>query len=530
MHKIVIVGHPLSGYQEVETLLNTCGMGTAQPSRREGFLPTEISRILCKVHSVALFSQLKPDSEIQQIQTGQMWYGMALDLMLGNLEQNFWGWADPQAIYLLNYWKDLDPKITFILVYNSPHSVLMQEVDELATLTPDSLDQQLRNWCAYNAALLHFFHRNPERCLLVHARQVRESAKSYLQQVRARIDAPLTEPGLLVDPSSSGQIKSSVLGTHPTAASTFDKIQNINTVAHSDQDALKYYLAEVLLIQHPASLQLYEELQSVASLPLAKDIVAGQTPFAAWQGMASLYGRIRELSEQVNLTAARQQQFEQQEKQLATLTRQAKEQTAKLKEQEKQLATLLTRQTKEQTAKLKEIEAKPATNNKALEQENELLLLQLHQVQEELERYYLENQQLKVGKKPAPSNTESAKSSYYGAADRIRRQLSYRLGTTMIAQSRSFTGWIGMPWALIREIRQFRSEKAQRSTEKLPPIDKYRDAHEAEKVKQHLSYRLGATLIAHSGSPIGWVKLPWAIGREIKDFKRRTGKNSTQPK
>ena len=29
--------------------------------------------------------------------------------MLGNLEENFWGWSDPNAIYLLDYWKQLDP-------------------------------------------------------------------------------------------------------------------------------------------------------------------------------------------------------------------------------------------------------------------------------------------------------------------------------------------------------------------------------------------------------------------------------------
>lgn len=41
MNKILIVGHPQSGFEEVEQVLHDCGMAYAQPSRREGFLPAE---------------------------------------------------------------------------------------------------------------------------------------------------------------------------------------------------------------------------------------------------------------------------------------------------------------------------------------------------------------------------------------------------------------------------------------------------------------------------------------------------------
>jgi hypothetical protein len=151
---------------------------------------------------------------------------------------------------------------------------------------------------------------------------------------------------------------------------------------------------------------------------------------------------------------------------------------------------------------------------KALGEENELLLSQLHQVQEELERYYLENQRLKQ-KVPPPKPAGP-----YGAADRIKRQLSYRLGAVMIQRSRSFGGWLGMPWALAAEAKAFRADLAQRQADKkAPPIHKYRDAHEAERVKQHLSYRLGSTLIQHGKSPLGWMKLPFAISREVHEFR-----------
>ncbi len=107
----------------------------------------------------------------------------------------------------------------------------------------------------------------------------------------------------------------------------------------------------------------------------------------------------------------------------------------------------------------------------------------------------------------------------YGAAIRVKRQLSYRLGAIMIEYSRSAWGWIRMPWALLIEIRRYRHEKSLRKT-KLPPVSSYCDAEEAEKVKRHLSYRLGKTAVDLGGSFSGWIKMPFALYREVKLFRR----------
>ena len=707
MKKIIIVGHPQSGYAEVETLLNACGMATAQPSRREGYMPGQISTTLCKVHSAAPLSQLESDDQIQQIEAGPVWHGMALDLMLGNLEQPFWGWADPQSIYLLNYWRDLDPSITFILVYDRPHSVLTQaSPEEAASLSPETLSQRTRNWAAYNAALLHFFHRNPQRCLLVHSQQVRESASSYLQQVRARIDAPwsermeqLTVPAALpatdTDTNAITSLDSDNHDTcHPTPADPVAPPHN----------ALALFVADALLRQHPTTLQLYEELQAVANLPFADGadrVIADNTALHAWLAMSAhqqrlqeqtrladtQMGEINELNQRLShtealaqqkqqlverlsqaqqsglqenellltqlhqvqeelerhylanqeqakkvqtllhtdkLAAERQQHIEQLHQQLAAQTQQATEKTTQLSQQAEQLKKQLAE--KEQLAKTQQqqteklaqqaeqlkqqlaekerqaqahaaqlqaqlqaqllaVQAQAAAApvvDPALEQENELLLTQLHQVQEELERYYLEGQEkskqlqallqtqqqdsehqqlinqlqaelqtLKAAPAPSPVNehllaqlfkTQEEQERRFHAAnhgvppgtsmatvgsipldpsDRVRQQLSYRLGSTLIAQSRTITGWLGMPVALVKTTRQFRRDQAAKAGHPPPAPYSAHDKQMAEQVKQHLSYRLGTTLIAHSRSPIGWVKMPFALRREVKDFKNR---------
>ena len=122
-------------------------------------------------------------------------------------------------------------------------------------------------------------------------------------------------------------------------------------------------------------------------------------------------------------------------------------------------------------------------HNNNLQEENDLLIAQLHQIQGELEKYYLENQHLKANQ---PINNNPL----YGAADRIKQDLPYRLGSLMIHSSKSFKSLIILPFSLRKEYLNFKN-----SQKELPPIEAYKDVHEIEKVKKHLSYKLGNTLI-----------------------------------
>lgn len=90
----------------------------------------------------------------------------------------------------------------------------------------------------------------------------------------------------------------------------------------------------------------------------------------------------------------------------------------------------------------------------------------------------------------------------------------------MIQKSRSLGGWFAMPFALRAETQRFRQESAAHKGQQLPPIESYADAFEAERIKQHLSYRLGATMIQKSGSLSGWFSMPWALYALVKDFRQ----------
>ncbi len=159
--------------------------------------------------------------------------------------------------------------------------------------------------------------------------------------------------------------------------------------------------------------------------------------------------------------------------------------------------------------------------------ERSLQLTQLHQIQEQLE--YLHMRGRVWQKQPQTTRKTSAPLAGVGAADRIKQQLSYRLGATLVNRSRSIGGWLVMPFAVAGEIRRYHLEKKRRAPQKQPPIHTYEDAQEANRVKNHLSYRLGSVLVKHGRTPWGWFVMPFALGGELRSFKQTRNRSHQNP-
>lgn len=102
------------------------------------------------------------------------------------------------------------------------------------------------------------------------------------------------------------------------------------------------------------------------------------------------------------------------------------------------------------------------------------------------------------------------------AADRVRRHLSFRLGAVMLDHSKSIIGWLTMVPALVWQLIEYRRDIKHMPV--LPPLSSYPDAHEAERIRQFLSYRLGNVMLRHLRSPWGWLRMPWALRKEIASF------------
>lgn len=479
MNKVIIVGHHSSGLEEVESLLFRCNMQPALPSRREALLPTNITATICKAHQTPPPTLPGSESEFTQIEPALVWRDLVLDLLAGNSGQELWGWADGNAVFLLDYWRKLDHQTAFILVYNEPQRVLI----EAALRQEDPLDgktiqQLLDNWSAYNGAMLRFFLRNPEACTLVHSDNAIDSPATCINHLREKHHLPLQEN--TPDPMSSGR-ENHIHAHHaapsapPLALSLERTLTLIGDKFHSDLDFTRDIAGRCLvdncLSVRPNHLELYEELQAAACLPTATTGGSSTTTTVPWAALIMERRLVMDSLHRID-------------RHLRTLHDQTK----------------------------------------LRDQELKLTLMQLDQAHEELESYFLENKRLRLQAEkfnaPRPERPPRL-----GSADRVKQHLSYRLGSIIVNKSRSPIGFLTMPFALVGEARRFKRRKVGMDKQRLPPISEYDDAHQAERVRQQLSYRLGDALIRNSKSPVGWIRMPFALFAETVAFKRKRRKS-----
>ena len=544
MAKVLIVGHPSSNYQTIEKLLHSYGMLPALPSKQTNMSASEIDATLIKSINKEVSSY--PAVPVQ-LTIGSIWDSLAMDLFLGNIDQTLWGWSDSKAISLLNYWRDMDEDIHFVFTYTHPSSVLLHEI----TVESDEkfIIQTIQEWINYNQALLDFYKDNSERCLLVHSEQAIHSTKNYLNQVSDHIEASWQL--LNIENINQDQKQLGVLKNVSSELCVGEKANNLAS-----------FLADYLIQTFPQANKLYKELQSYANLPLnlgeKKATSKRVSAMNAWQSMLQqsykyeqqfqeqqqtysnkekeLVNKLNSEQEENNLLIQQlhviQEGFEkleiiknqilplneQQKVKLEENQREIAQQKAKLEENQREIAlkvenwkqeqARLQNQLQEQNQRKEESQLEKQLN--AYKEENLLILQQLHLVQEELERSLLEKK----------NKVENLRPIYYGAADRVRNYLSYQLGASMIKSSKSLGGWLMMPFSLLKVTKEFKKEQ-KKVTKKLPPLSSYQDYFEAERVKKHLSYKLGKTLLDNIKNPFCWVILPFKLLGTVREFRKQ---------
>ncbi|MCV3345695.1 hypothetical protein L8U40_02345 [Campylobacter lari] len=109
----------------------------------------------------------------------------------------------------------------------------------------------------------------------------------------------------------------------------------------------------------------------------------------------------------------------------------------------------------------------------------------------------------------------------YGASLRIKERLSYKLGETIMKNSKSFLGYFKIPF----ELRKVKKEhfKNQKDQKNLPPLKAYADYKHAQIAKTHLPYLLGNALLQASRTPfkIGYLSLPFKLKKIAKNYKKK---------
>lgn len=525
MSKIIVVGHRSIDLNPLNKLLQKVGVEQASYKDKS---PIEIDAIIKKV--------LKGSNN----QAPTIWNGLALNLLLENIDKPLWGWSNSDALYVLDYWKSISPDFKFILSYDDPVNALMRLSIE------DDIEQNLDDWLKYHQKLLKHYSNDQGRSLLLNQTEFNKNSNYILPLLKSNI----LELDLQMGMSYEGEQKETLL---------LDK-RNFPEITirddFKDEELLQRYILSDVITQYPEVIELYQKLQAVADLPLENSNNSGFSPIEAWRLFGEIQktqfskkeelfqkittleeeGRSKEqelrnenhlLLEQLHLTQEEMEKFylktnvleqkidekddalklyQQEVKHIQALQIE-KEEIIKLQQQEKEVINLLESEKKRLIKERDELkEALDKTQIKS-EQDNFELLQQLHIVQEELEAVYLRQKREEEDRKRGP----------YGAADRIKQQLGYRIGATLIENGKSFTGIISLPFKLVATYRLFKKDRKKQP--KLPPVHTYQDYYDVDRVKGHLSYRLGNYFINNIAKPWKWIVMPWQMNKIVKQFR-----------
>ena len=287
-------------------------------------------------HEQVMTLAAEDSSAVQPISNpGRLWEQLASDIFIANIESKVWGWSDTRSTWLLDYWLDFEPHLNFILICVSPQQMLASAMASVSDAI--SVEMVMSAWQAHHQELLRFHHRNSQRSLLVDFSECAHYPGDLIKRCIEQWKLPLATPA---DTTCYG-------------------------IAH---DSLAIHLAHQLCQDYPQIVSLQHELAATITHPSETDqAIYTMAPTPA-QIIAD-YRALRDRSAELQQVQA------------------ANEALVALKTQHDNVIANHAQQQRDTDAKLKE-----AT------QENELLLLQLHQVQEEFETTFLkhESQQAQI--------------------------------------------------------------------------------------------------------------------------------------
>jgi hypothetical protein len=360
MISVCITGLSEHAIDAVNSVFQAAGMVAAKVAQRDAEL--SFASWHARVYQALEQGQMTPQGDAAPVASGpalgRLWEQLASDLFLSNLQTPVWGWADAKSLGLLDYWLSFDASTHFVLVGTSPEQMLAEYLETRATDAKDvkklqaavPVDQLLAQWGQAHHAMLRFALRHPTRCLLVLAddlepRTLIDAAKSVWPNALRALNAPAKQE------SDTGQ-----------------------GVKRSSADPLLRYFAAQWCDAYPQAHALHQEIASVA-VAASKRNNDEKAKEAVLEGVLSTIALARKVP---------------------ALVAQAKEAATQRDERIKAEASIKTELEKELQAKSQAQAAlkEEKTQRKAADDERALLLTQLHQVQEDLERFYLNNKDL----------------------------------------------------------------------------------------------------------------------------------------
>jgi hypothetical protein len=108
-----------------------------------------------------------------------------------------WGWKDPRTALFLDFWHTMLPRARFVFIYRHPLEVvlsLLRRGSDLEALVDPLVG--LRAWGVYNAAILDFYERHRDACLLCPIAGIVQDIAQFIDIVEKKVGLQLQKHAL----------------------------------------------------------------------------------------------------------------------------------------------------------------------------------------------------------------------------------------------------------------------------------------------------------------------------------------------
>ena len=460
MKVVVVTGHSASGIETVWDLMRSFDIAAPAPAQSETDDPAVFHHKLFRARDVGLADapgQIKP---------GRMWQSRAENLLINNVESHVWGWGEVRSSRLLDFWAGVDQCTHSVLIYVPPE-VTLAMAPTTAMGAKENSEDTLASWRLKNSELLDFYSRHRDRSLLLNTYSLiaRPHRLRELLADRFGIDLPNAEQERIAcidfPVSAMRSFLARTLLEDTEAIALYQELETASDLPadpdYYQHEAARAWSEHVRLVDAQAQLEVAlseaNQLQHVLENTQRElDATRGQLKQAetrvktSEQAQSQLREQIAALQKDLSKT---QQTAEKQSKELETYYLRVQETDSKLRQQAQELKTEQARSKDRENkagdaqkalekaqreldgtrGQLKQAETRAKTSEQAQSQlreqiaalqkdlgktqqtaneqskENELLLLQLHQVQEELENYYLKYKEIQGAQQKQPTAT-----------------------------------------------------------------------------------------------------------------------------
>lgn len=322
----------------------------------------------------ALLEELADHQERPQAPSlGRMWENLASEIFLANSGVDLWGWADDLSVPLLDFWESFDPRVNFVLLFISAEDLIAASLEQLQSGEIE-IEPLLDAWYRDSLRLLEFGRAHPQRCVMFDARAALMSPSRALGQIASKWNLPLvTEDVANANLSQESSIATLIARHLVQGASAVLKLQreiNVQTAGNKPSGSNRTISPQELIESFK---RLGDRSDEHARIHLLEE-QCQRLELLYQRTLASYQEQYRDFQERTKSAADEMQRLK---SQLVTL--QESHQT-KVAELEKELQ-LLSKSDQRKDRALQALEERLSSSV----EENELLLLHMHQAQEELE-------------------------------------------------------------------------------------------------------------------------------------------------